>query len=224
MSAIPHCQVCQLSQNVCHMCLVYGYISNTWHTAGDCYSWKFKYLWFSAKAWTEPLTFISIILKTIPAEDSRNHLSQLCPFYWWGRWVRSWASLRSAAAAASKSLQSCPTLCDPIDGSPPGSSVHGILQARTLEWVAISSSNAWKWKVKVKSLSRVQHLATLRTAAHQAPPSMAFSRQEHWGAIAFSIWGLQTVLMARGFYSFILELFWSLLINILRKSLSRLLD
>ena len=76
----------------------------------------------------------------------------------------------SPAAAAAKSLQSCPTLFDPIDGSPPGSPVPGILQARTLEWVAISFSNAWKWKVKVKSLSRVQLLATPWTAAHQAPP------------------------------------------------------
>ena len=59
------------------------------------------------------------------------------------------------AAAAAKSLQSCPTLWDPIDGSPPGSPIPGILQARTLEWVAISFSNAWKWKVKVKSLSCV---------------------------------------------------------------------
>ena len=59
------------------------------------------------------------------------------------------------AAAAAKSLQSCPTLCDPIDSSPPGSAVPGILQARTLEWVAISFSNAWKWKVKEKLLSRV---------------------------------------------------------------------
>ena len=61
-----------------------------------------------------------------------------------------------AAAAAAKSLQSCPTLCNPMDGSPPGSPVPGILQARTLEWVAISFSNAWKWKVKMKSLSRVR--------------------------------------------------------------------
>ena len=65
-----------------------------------------------------------------------------------------------AAAAAAKSLQSCPTLCDTIDSSPPGSPVPGILQARTLEWVAISFSNAWKWKMKVKSLSRVRLLAT----------------------------------------------------------------
>ena len=83
------------------------------------------------------------------------------------------------ATAAAKSLQSCPTLCDPIDGSPLGSAVPGILQARTLEWVAISFSNAWKWKVKVKSLSRVRLLATPWTVAHQAPPSMGFSRQEY---------------------------------------------
>ena len=72
------------------------------------------------------------------------------------------------AAAAAKSLQSCPTLCDPIDGSPPGSAVPGILQARTLEWVAISFSNAWKWKVKVKSLSRVRLFKTPWNAAPQA--------------------------------------------------------
>ena len=86
-------------------------------------------------------------------------------------------------AAAAKSLQSCPPLCDPIDGSPPGSSVPGILQARTLEWVAISFSNAGKWKVKVKSLSRVLLLATPWTAAYQAPLSMGFSRQEYWSGV-----------------------------------------
>ena len=79
--------------------------------------------------------------------------------------------------------QSLPTLCDPVDGSPPGSPVPGILQARTLEWVAISFSNAWKWKVKVKLLSRVWLLATPWTAAHQAPPSMGFSRQEYWSGL-----------------------------------------
>ena len=89
----------------------------------------------------------------------------------------------AAAAAAAKSLQSCPTLCDPIDGSPPGSPIPGILQARTLEWVAISFSNAWKWKVKVKSLSRARVLATPWTAAYQAPPSMGFSRQEYWSGV-----------------------------------------
>ena len=85
--------------------------------------------------------------------------------------------------AAAKSLQLCPTLCDPIDGSPPGSPVPGVLQARTLEWVAISFSNAWKWKVKVKSLSRVRLLATPWTAAYQAPRSMEFSRQEYWSGV-----------------------------------------
>ena len=89
----------------------------------------------------------------------------------------------AAAAAAAKSLQSCPTLCDPIDGSPPGSPVPGILQARTLEWVAIAFSNAGKGKVKVKSQSLVQLLATPWTAAHQAPPSMGFSRQEYWSGV-----------------------------------------
>ena len=87
------------------------------------------------------------------------------------------------AAATAKSHQSCPTLCNPIDGSPTGSSVPGILQARILEWVATSFSNAWKWKVKVKSLSRVQLLATPWTVAFQAPPSLGFSRQEYWSGL-----------------------------------------
>ena len=84
---------------------------------------------------------------------------------------------------AAKSFQLCPTLCDPIDGSPPGAPVPGILQARALEWVAMSFSNAWKWKVKVKSLSRVLLLATPWTTAYQAPPSMGFSRQEYWSGV-----------------------------------------
>ena len=85
----------------------------------------------------------------------------------------------SYPAATAKSLQSCPTLCDSIDGSPPGSPIPGILQARTLEWAAISFSNAWKWKVKVKLLSCVWLLVTPWTAAYQAPPSIGFSRQEY---------------------------------------------
>ena len=93
------------------------------------------------------------------------------------------SSFYSAAAAAAKSLQSCLTLCDLIGGSPPGSSFPGILQARTLEWVVISFSNAWKWKVKVKSLSHVQLLVTPWIAAYQAPPSMGFSRQEYWSGL-----------------------------------------
>ena len=87
------------------------------------------------------------------------------------------------SSAAAKSLQSCLTLCDPIDGSPPGSPVPGSLQARTLEWVAISFPNAWKWKVKVKSLSRVRPFSTPWTEAFQAPPSVGFSRQESWSGV-----------------------------------------
>ena len=98
----------------------------------------------------------------------------------WTGGGRFWA----AAAAAAKSLQSWPTLYDPIDSSPPGSPIPGILQARTLEWVAISFSNAWEWKVKVKSLSRVWLLVTPWTAAYQAPPSMGVSRQEYWSGLS----------------------------------------
>ena len=89
----------------------------------------------------------------------------------------------AVAAAAAKSLQSCLTLCGPIEGSPPGSPVPGILQAGTLQWVAISFSNAWKWKVKVKSLSRVRLLATPWTASYRAPPPMGFSRQAYWSGV-----------------------------------------
>ena len=101
-------------------------------------------------------------------------------------------SSRKAAATAAKSRQSCPTLCDPIDDSPPGSPVPGILQARILEWVAISFSNAWKWKVKVKSFSHARLLVTPWTAAYQAPPSMGFSRQEYWSGVPLhqgKLWG-----------------------------------
>ena len=106
------------------------------------------------------------------------------------------AAAATAATAAAKSLQSCPTLCDPIEGSPPGSAVPGILQARTLEWVAISFSNAGKWKVKVKSLSRVWLLASPWIAAYQAPPSMGFSRQEYWSGVPLP----SLLLMARYTY------------------------
>ena len=101
--------------------------------------------------------------------------------------LRNWTELNwvmsVAAAAAAKSLQLCPALCDPVDGSPPGSTVSGILQARTLEWGAISFSNAGTWAVKVKSPHRVRLLATPWTAAQQAPPSMGFSRQEDWSGV-----------------------------------------
>ena len=111
-------------------------------------------------------------------------------------WLSDWTELNESlkkgmannfryaeAAAAAKSLQSCPTRCNPIDSSPPGSPIPGILLARTLEWVTISFSKAWKWKVKVKSFSRVQLFAIPWTAAYQAPPSMGFSRQEYWSGV-----------------------------------------
>ena len=100
--------------------------------------------------------------------------------------IRKQISILIKTAAAAKSLQSCPTLCDPVDSSPPGCLVPGILQARTLKWVAISFSNVWRWKVKVKSLIRVRLLATPWTAAYQAPPSMGFSRQEYWSGDSVS--------------------------------------
>ena len=96
---------------------------------------------------------------------------------------RSTSRLYIAAATAAKSLQSCLTQCDPVDSSPPGSPIPGILQERTLEWVASSFSYAWKWKVRVKSLSHVWFLATPWTGAYQAPPSMGFSRQEYWSGV-----------------------------------------
>ena len=99
-------------------------------------------------------------------------------------WCLHNVTVNALAAAAAKSLQSCPTLCGPTGGSPPGSPVPGILQARTLEWVVISFSNAWKWKLKVKSLSRVGLFAIPWTAAYQAPTSMGFSRQEFWSGVS----------------------------------------
>ena len=121
-----------------------------------------------------PATFWSLMVGTLMVPVG-GHVACWCVtvnIYW---------SSRSAAAA--KSLQSCPTLCDPIDGGPPGSPVPGILQARTLAWFAISFSNAWKGKVKVKSLSHVRLFATPWSAAYQAPPSMGFSRQEYWSGV-----------------------------------------
>jgi len=94
---------------------------------------------------------------------------------------------RDTVAAAAKSLQSCPTLHDSINSNPPGSPIPGILQARTLEWVAISFSNSWKWKVRMKSFSRIWLLATPWTAVYQAPPCMGFSRQENWSGLPLGV-------------------------------------
>ena len=121
---------------------------------------SFSHVWFFVTPWTvafqDPLSM----------EFSRQEYWSGLPF-----------------SLCAKSVQSCPTLHDPMDCSPPGSSDHGILQARTLEWVAISFFNAWKWKVKVKALSHIWLLATPWTAAHQAPPSIGFSRQEYWSGV-----------------------------------------
>ena len=121
---------------------------------------------------------------------------KLCQFFFHGFW-------HSLVAAVS--LQSCPTLCDPIDGSPPAPAVPGILQARTLEWVAISFSNAWKWKVKVKSRSRIRPFATPWTAAYQAPPSMGFSRQEYWSGVPLPS---PTLLLGAFIFIIVLSFLW----------------
>ena len=116
------------------------------------------------------------------------------------------------AVAAAKSLQSCLTLCDPIDGSPPGSAVPGILQARTLEWVAISFFNAWKWKVKVKSLSRVGLLVTPWTSTYQAPLSMGFPRQEYWSGVPLPSLGYGLYSSTNYDDSFVFGKLWCLLL------------
>ena len=130
-------------------------------------------------------------LSSSPTKASRSALSRSCSVTYMAISLLSSTGKNSAfqiikysAAATAKSLQLCPTLCDPIDGTPPGSPVPGILQARTLEWVAISFSKARKWKVKVKSLSHVQLIRTPWTAAYQAPPFMGFSRQEYWSGLS----------------------------------------
>ena len=127
--------------------------------------------------------------------QSRRHSAGSRPVHLWGsQGARSTfcalcavclsaTGIQSRNSNAAKSPQSCPTLCDPTEGSPPGSPVPGILQARTLEWVAISFSNEWKWKLKVKSLSRARLLGTPWTAAYQAPPSLGFSRREYWSRV-----------------------------------------
>ena len=113
-------------------------------------------------------------------QTGTSQVNKITGQYFW--WTYIHLSCETAAVAA-KSLQSWRTVCVPIDGSLPGSPVPGILQARTLEWVAISFSSAWKWKVKVKSLSHIRLLVTPWTAAFQAPLSMWFSRQEYWSGV-----------------------------------------
>ena len=133
--------------------------------------------WMLAIWFLVPLPFLN------PAWISGSSRFMYC---WSLAWRILSIALLACATAAAKLLQSCPTLCNPTDSSPLDSSVPWILQARTLEWVAVSFSNAWKWKVKVKLLSCAQLLATPWTAAYQAPPSMGFSRQEYWSGLQFN--------------------------------------
>ena len=173
----------------------------TVHGVGKSQTWlrNFTFTFHFHSLDEEMATHSSILAWRIPGTEEPCGLPSMGSH----RVGHDWRDLAAAAAAAlpvdsrvycyccSKSHQSCPTLCDPIDGSPPGSPVPGILQARRLEWVAISFSNAWKWKVKVKSLSCVRLCATPWTAAHQAPLPMGFlqARVLEWGAVAFSIVG-----------------------------------
>ena len=141
--------------------------------------------WVAQSWYVIPLANISwALLVFLPYLICNYHTKLQCflPNTTHKKYKVSWYKVLVVPAAA-KALQSCPTLCDPIDGSPPGSPVPGILQARTLEWVAISFSNAWKWNVKVKLLSCVRLFATPWTVAYQAPPSMGFSRQEYWRGV-----------------------------------------
>ena len=168
-------------------------LASGWHTGIWCQ--------FCSTSWVSTVQFSRSVMSNSLWPHILQHASPSCPSPTPGAYSNSCPSsqwchpsissfvgpffsrLPSFPAAAAKSLQSCPTLCDSIDGSPPGSPVPGILQARVVEWVAISFSKAWKWKVKVKSLSHVWLLATPWTAAYQAPPFMGFSRQEYWSII-----------------------------------------
>ena len=137
-----------------------------WFLHGSAFSWWPLYM---SAVWPQHWWFFLCVYHVILfIQCDQPFLLWLCPF---------------VAAAAAKSLQLCPTLCHPIGGSPPGSPIPGILQERMLEWVAISFSNAWKWKGKVKLLSRVWLFTTPRTASYQAPPFMGVSGQEYWSEL-----------------------------------------
>ena len=148
------------------------------HIAG-----RFFTIWATREAHPRILEWVAYPFSRISSQPrNRTRISCIA-----GRFFISWATREAVAAAATaaavKSLQLCPTLCNSMGCSLPGFAIHGILQARTLEWVAISFSNAWKWKVKVKLLSRVWLLATPWAAAYQAPPSMGFSGQQYWSGV-----------------------------------------
>ena len=143
-----------------------------WHQ--PAWAWTLAHTWANCSPLCD---FISLSPKNIPPKYIRNYSNLIAKsqITWFKKWAKDLnrhffeediQMTNRYIAAAAMSLQSCPTLCNPIDGSPPGSPVPGTLQARTLEWIAISFSNAWKWKVKVKSLSHVRLLATPWTAAY----------------------------------------------------------
>ena len=118
------------------------------------------------KMFKNTLSWVNVLVIIVSKKSTCAHVC-LCEEWKYNKTLSQLSSLSDIAAAAAKSRQSCPTLCDPRDGSPPGSPIPGILQARTLEWVAISFSDAWKWKVKTKSRGRVRLFATPWTAAYQ---------------------------------------------------------
>ena len=142
----------------------------SWHLVGLIMSWQIE----GEKV--EAMTDFIFLGSKITADSDCSHEIER-------RLLLQRKVTTNLSSATAKSLQSCLTLCDPIDGSPTGAPIPGILQARTLEWVAISFSNAWKWKVKVKLLSHVRLFMTPWSAAYQAPPSMGFSRQEYWNEL-----------------------------------------
>ena len=158
-------------------------------------TYKFFFLAFSIFIWYVDVNLFAFILLGIYWASSG--LQTFCRYIFEHFNATFYLCSLSGTSIAAKLLQSCLTLCDTIDGSPPGSLIPGILQARTLEWVAISFSNAWKWKVKAKSLSRVWLLATPWTAAHQAPPPMGFSRQEYWSGVPLPSPVLLLLLLSR---------------------------
>ena len=167
---------------------VFGFLNSTvvnsfedifWYTQGY-FHWNILLL---GVKFLGHMACISSALVAIAKQLSKGSISLLTIFTCIVEESGCSTSSSTLAAATAKSLQSCSTLWDPIDGSLPGSPVPGILQARTLEWVAIFFSNAWKWKVKVKSLGHVRSSATQWTAAYQAPLSMGFSGQEYWSGV-----------------------------------------
>ena len=174
------CTFCTLAISSClHLPLMFNVVTSWLTFTGESKAIKWKAATFYYQIYKFSSTLNNLFLFPSHYKEVGLNLCSKkfsCP-------VSSNLSLIFPNAAAAKLLQSCPTLWDPIDGSPPGSPVPGVLQARTLEWVAISFSNAWKWKVKVKSLSRVGLFPTPRAAAYQAPPSMKFSRQEYWSGV-----------------------------------------